>query len=130
MLKGIEYVLPEEVPDEEYPLLLATGRTFMQYNAGTMTRRTRTSKADPENFVQLSAADAGKLGISDGDEVWVSIRRGELKVKAEVVEIAEGVVWMPFRFAEKPTNLLTNDALDPVCGTTELKVCAARIEHA
>lgn len=130
LLKGIEYLPPEELPDEEYPLLLTTGRTFMQYNAGTMTRRTKSGRADPENFVQLSARDAGRLGIEDGGRVRVHTRRGELLVKAEVTGIAEGVIWMPFHYAEAPTNLLTNDALDPVCGITELKACAAKVEPA
>jgi len=129
LLKGIEYLPPEELPDEEYPLLLTTGRTFMQYNAGTMTRRTKAGRADPENFVEVGIGDAEKLGIEDGERVRVRTRRGELVVKAEISDIAEGVVWMPFHYAETPTNLLTNDALDPVCGITELKVCAARIER-
>jgi formate dehydrogenase alpha subunit len=128
-LKGIEYFPPAELPDDEYPLLLTTGRTFMQYNAGTMTRRTRSGKAEPENFVQISPRDAEKLGIHDGDRVRVKTRRSELAVKATIADIKEGVIWMPFHYAEAPTNALTGDALDPVCGITELKVCAARVER-
>lgn len=129
-LIGIDYFPPAELPDSEYPFLLTTGRTFMQYNCGTMTRRTKAGKAEPENFVQLSARDAQKLGLTAGDRVRVRTRRGELLVKAQIAEIAEGVIWMPFHYAESPTNILTNDAVDPICGITELKVCAAHIERA
>jgi formate dehydrogenase major subunit len=128
-LVGIEHFPAAELPDSQYPFLLTTGRTFMQYNCGTMTRRTKAGRAEPENFVQLSAQDAQKLGIKSGDRVRVRTRRGELIVKAQIAEIAEGVVWMPFHYAESPTNLLTNDAVDPICGITELKVCAAAVER-
>jgi formate dehydrogenase alpha subunit len=128
-LVGIEHFPAAELPDSAYPFLLTTGRTFMQYNCGTMTRRTKAGRAEPENFVQLSAQDAQKLGIKSGDRVRVRTRRGELIVKAQIAEIAEGVVWMPFHYAESPTNLLTNDAVDPICGITELKVCAAAVER-
>jgi formate dehydrogenase alpha subunit len=128
-LIGIEHFPAAELPDSQYPFLLTTGRTFMQYNCGTMTRRTKAGRAEPENFVQLSAQDAQKLGIKSGDRVRVRTRRGELIVKAQIAEIAEGVVWMPFHYAESPTNLLTNDAVDPICGITELKVCAAVVER-
>lgn len=128
-LIGIDYFPPAELPDSEYPFLLTTGRTFMQYNCGTMTRRTKAGKAEPENFVQLSACDAQKLGLAAGDRVRVRTRRGELTVKAQIAEITEGVIWMPFHYAESPTNILTNDAVDPICGITELKVCAAQVER-
>jgi formate dehydrogenase alpha subunit len=128
-LIGIEHFPAAELPDSQYPFLLTTGRTFMQYNCGTMTRRTKAGRAEPENFVQLSAQDAQKLGIKIGRSVRVRTRRGELIVKAQIAEIAEGVVWMPFHYAESPTNLLTNDAVDPICGITELKVCAAAVER-
>ncbi len=128
-LSGIEYEPPAEEPDAQYPFVLTTGRSFMQYNAGTMSRRTRAGKAEPENYVQLNSADAARLGIKDGDRVKVATRRGELTVKAKITEIAPGVIWMPMHYAETPTNLLTNDAIDPVCGITEVKACAARVER-
>jgi anaerobic selenocysteine-containing dehydrogenase len=61
--------------------------------------------------------------------VKISTRRGALSVKAKIVDIPEGIAWMPFHYAEAPTNVLTNDALDPSCGITELKACAAKIER-
>lgn len=129
LLKAVDYEPPEEEPDDEYPFLLTTGRTYMQYNAGNMTARTKTGTLEPENFVQLSPADARALGVSDGDRVRVSTRRGALEVSAAVAPVTEGVIWMPFHYPDAPTNLLTNDAIDLRCGITELKVCAARVER-
>jgi formate dehydrogenase alpha subunit len=129
-LSAVEYRPPAEEPDAEYPFILTTGRSFMQYNAGTMSRRTKAGRAEPENYVQISATDAKRLGISEGDRVRVATRRGELIVKAKITEIAPGVIWMPMHYAESPTNLLTNDAIDPICGITEVKACAARVERA
>ncbi len=128
-LSAVEYRPPAEEPNAEYPFILTTGRSFMQYNAGTMSRRTKAGRAEPENYVQISATDAERLGIREGDRVRVSTRRGELIVKAKITEIAPGVIWMPMHYAESPTNLLTNDAIDPICGITEVKACAARVER-
>ncbi len=129
-LSAVEYRPPAEAPDAEYPFILTTGRSFMQYNAGTMSRRTRAGRAEPENYVQISKSDAERVGIHDGDRVRVATRRGELAVRAKITEIAPGVIWMPMHYAESPTNLLTNDAIDPICGITEVKGCAARVERA
>lgn len=128
-LMGVRYEPPAEQPDAQYPFILTTGRSFMQYNSGTMSRRTRSGKAEPENYVQISKSDAERLGIADGERVRVITRRGELTVKAKIAEIAPGVIWMPMHYAESPTNILTNDAIDPVCGITEVKACAARVER-
>lgn len=128
-LSAVEHRPPAEEPDAWYPFILTTGRSFMQYNAGTMSRRTKAGRAEPENYVQISKTDADRLGIHDGDRVRVSTRRGELIVKARITEIAPGVIWMPMHYAENPTNILTNDAIDPICGITEVKACAARVER-
>lgn len=121
---------PDEAPDADYPLLLTTGRTFMQYNCGTMTRRTRMERGEHETFVEINERDATRLGVTDGARVRVATRRGAIEARAKIAGIAQGVVWMPFHFAEQPANALTNDAVDPECGITELKACAARIEPA
>jgi formate dehydrogenase major subunit len=95
-----------------------------------MTRRSRLEKGAPRAHVELSAIDAHELGLKDGDAARVSTRRGEVVVVARVVDILAGVAWMPFHYAEAPANRLTNDAVDPECGITELKACAARVERA
>ncbi|MFQ5795960.1 MAG: formate dehydrogenase subunit alpha [Candidatus Bipolaricaulia bacterium] len=129
IIRASEHISPAEEPDDEYPMVLTTGRTFMQYNSGSMTRRVpNLEKADSENFVELSQADAERYNVAQGNLVRVATRRGSVEVKARIIEIAEGVIWMPFHFNESLTNYLTNDAVDPLCGITELKACAARIE--
>ena len=127
ILSSVEYVAPAEEPDAEYPFILTSGRSFMQYNAGTMTRRTKAGKAEPENYVQINTRDAARLGIKEGASVHVWTRRGQLQVKAKITDIAEGVLWMPMHYSESSTNLLTIDAIDPSSGITEVKACAAKL---
>ena len=82
-----------------------------------------------EELVEINPGDASSLGIEDGEKVHVISRRGKVTAKAKITEVSpEGVVSMTFHFAESPTNLLTNPALDPVSKIPELKVCAVRIE--
>lgn len=121
---------PAEVPDDEYPFILSTGRMLFHYNTGTMTRRVpNLSREYPRNFVQINPADAKELNLKQQERVKVRTRRGELTVAAEITDkIKKGVLWMPFHFSDEPTNVLTNSAFDPVCGIGEYKACAARIE--
>lgn len=101
----------------------------MQYGAGSFTRRVSSlERANPENFIELNPEDAGQYGIKDGDRVRVISRRGELIAKVKVTEIRKGTAFMPFLYQESPANRLTIDALDPICGIPEFKVCAVRIE--
>ena len=103
---------------------------LFHYNTGTMTMRTANIQREyPHNFVQINTLDAQKLGIKKQQKVRVKTRRGELEVEAEVTDkIKPGVIWMPFHFSHQPTNILTNNAFDPVCKTAEYKACAARID--
>ena len=129
-LVGIEQEPPDEVPDEKYPFLLTTGRVLEHYNCASMTRQvTGLEKLIPENFIEIAPADAGRLGIREGDLVRVISRRGEVKARVYLRKIPDGVVWMPFHHKEEPTNLITNDALDPISGTAEVKACAVRVER-
>jgi anaerobic selenocysteine-containing dehydrogenase len=80
-------------------------------------------------LVEMNPSDAKALGVADGDMVRVASRRGEVTAKAKITEDSPpGVVSMTFHFAESPTNVLTNPALDPVAKIPELKVCAVRID--
>jgi predicted molibdopterin-dependent oxidoreductase YjgC len=121
---------PAEVPDTGYPFILSTGRMLFHYNTGTMTTRVPNLLREfPRNFVQINPIDAKELGIRKNDLVRVLTRRGELAVAAEVTDkVKAGVLWMPFHFSNEPTNVLTNNAFDPVCRTGEYKACAARID--
>jgi formate dehydrogenase alpha subunit len=123
-------LVSKEVPDKEYPFILTTGRILFQYHTGTMSRRSRVLEAAaPEPFIELNEADADRLGVNDSDVLTVTSRRGEIQVKARVGDIVgPGVVFIPFHYKEAAANLLTNDALDPVCKIAEAKVCAVKVE--
>ncbi len=126
----VKHKPPAETPDNEYPFILTTGRMLFHYNTGTMTRRTMNLLREyPRNFVQINPQDAQRLGIKKQEKVRVKTRRGELEVAAEVTDkVKAGVAWMPFHFSDEPTNVLTNNAFDPVCRIAEYKACAARVE--
>jgi len=126
----LEYRESAELPDEEYPLLLTTGRSLYHFHTGTMSRRVGgLNDLLSENLVDINPADAEKLGIAHGDMVRVTSRRGSITARANVTGVsAEGVVYMNFHFAESPANILTNPVYDPVAKIPEYKVCAVRIE--
>ena len=131
-LHGIEWQPAAEVPDEEYPLVLTTGRVLYHFHGGTMTRRSPGLDAIyPEALVEINPVDADALGVTDGELVRVSSRRGEVVAKAEVVDRPDpGVVFMTFHFKEAAANLLTNAALDPVAKIPEYKVAAVKVAKA
>jgi formate dehydrogenase alpha subunit len=128
----LEYKPPMELPDDDYPLILTTERSLYHYHTGTLTRRVKgLNILLGEGLVEINPEDASALGITDGEMVKVISRRGEVVAKAKVTEVSPaGVVTMNFHFAESPTNMITNPALDPVAKIPELKVCAVRIEKA
>jgi len=128
----IKFRPPAENPDQDYPLILSTGRTLYHYNIGNMTRKSGTiDQKEPANFVEINSADAAKFGLADGDNSRVTTRRGSIVVTARVGErVRQGTIWMPFHFVEASTNLLTNDAFDNITRTAEYKCCAAKIEKA
>jgi predicted molibdopterin-dependent oxidoreductase YjgC len=121
-----------ELPDEEYPYILSTGRTLYHYNTGNMTQKVGAIRQKQRrNFVEVHQQDADALGVADGDDVTVATRRGELTVRARVGRRTRpGALWMPFHFVDEPTNRITNDAFDNVTRTAEYKVCAARVMKA
>jgi len=119
-----------EQPDKKYPFILTTGRILFQYHSGSMSRRSKALEAvAPEAYVEINKQDAAELGISDGEKVNLSSRRGHISLKARVGErVGKGVLFVPFHYREASANLLTNDALDPICKIAEAKVCAVRLE--
>jgi len=123
---------PAELPDDEYPLILTTGRFLYHFHTGTLTRRSEgLEHICPGGTVEISPEDAVALGIGDGDLVTVASRRGEVLAKAAVTDRSpKGTVFMAFHFREAAANILTNDALDPIAKIPEFKVCAVKITRA
>ncbi len=126
----IEWTGPDESPDDEYPLVLSTGRVLYQYHTGTMTRRSEVlEQSAPSPYVEMNPEDAEELMLEDGEEVRACSRRGAITLPVRITERVErGLVFIPFHYREAAANLLTNDALDPKCKIAEAKVCAVRIE--
>lgn len=125
-----EYVPAKELPDEEYPLTLMTGRVLYHYNTGIMTRRTEAlNEISGYSFVEMNSADAEALGIRNGERVYVRSRRGKVSAEAQVGgKCSPGECWMPFHFPDGNVNWLTNAALDKFARIPEYKVCAVRVE--
>lgn len=130
VFKAIDWMPPAEVPDEEYPFVLSTGRRLYHYHTRTQTGRSAgIDSLLGEETADISVADAGVKGIGDGEMISVKSRRGEVVVKARVTEqVPEGMVWMAFHFREGCANWLTNAAYDPMTQTAEYKACAVRID--
>jgi predicted molibdopterin-dependent oxidoreductase YjgC len=131
LFHGIEYQAPPEVPDEEYPLYLSTGRVLYHWHGGSMTRRSvGLNERAPQCEIEVSPEDAEVLSLEDGSDVKIRSRRGEITARARITERAvEGTVFVPFHYAESAVNLLTHGALDPVAKIPGLKVCAVKMER-
>ncbi|WP_327428537.1 molybdopterin oxidoreductase family protein [Streptomyces sp. NBC_01236] len=122
-----------EEPDDEYPVLLTTGRVVAQYQSGAQTRRVdELNAAAPGPFVEMHPRLAERLGAADGDAVAVVSRRGRAVAPARITTtIRPDTVFMPFHWpGEGRANTLTNPALDPTSRMPEFKTCAVRVEAA
>ncbi len=130
-IRGVLHQPPKEVPDDEYTLILTTGRLEEHYNTGTMSTRSPTLiRRTPENFVDIHPADAEARGIEDGDYVKIRSRRGEIVLEANVTEdIKEGSIWTTPHFSDARANTLTNNVMDPLAKIPEYKAAAAEVER-
>lgn len=119
-----------ELPDEEYPILLMTGRILYHYTTRAMTGRTKgLMNIEGHSFIEMNEQDAAALGIRDKERIRVRSRRGVITSEARVSgKCSPGECWMPFHFPDGDCNWLTHAALDPYCKIPEYKVCAVRIE--
>jgi len=127
---AVEYIPPQELPDEEYPFVLTTGRVLYHFHTGEMTRRVSgLDEIYPEALVEINPSDAYNLEIDSGELIKVTSRRGSLIAKAEVTErVSKGTIFMTFHFKEAAANLLTGSFLDPVAKIPEYKVSAVEVE--
>lgn len=129
-LLPLTYRPSAELPDSEYPLLLTTDRSVIHYHTGTMTRKVAgLNELYEHEVIRINPKDAEKLNLKDEEMVKIISRRGKITAAVKITENSpEGVVAMTFHFAESPTNVLTNAAMDPVAKIPETKVCAVKIE--
>lgn len=127
-----EFREPAELPDDDYPLTLITGRILYHYNACAMTGKSPgINEIVNSSFIEINTEDAGRIDVKNGDVVSVASRRGQVKTRARVSDKTNpGEVWMPFHFQDANCNWLTNAALDDVAKAPEFKECAVRIEKA
>jgi len=131
VLMPIEFIPAAELPDEEYPFTLTTGRILFHWHTGSMTRRSATLDREvPTGYVEINTEDAAEMGIKNKEMVRVKTRRGEIEIAARVTpDIMKGIIFVPFHFVECAANTLTQSfALDPAAKMPEFKVSAASLE--
>ncbi|WP_408960602.1 formate dehydrogenase subunit alpha [Natrinema sp. 74] len=121
---------PGELPDEEYPLTLTSGRVLYHWHTGQITRRVEGLMSHVgESFVEINPATADELGVADGEYVRIESRRGDIVVKATVTDrVGEGTLFIPMHFAAGAVNKLTQESFDPHTGIPEYKVSSVRLE--
>jgi formate dehydrogenase alpha subunit len=125
----VEYLPPSELPDEEFPFILNTGRQMYHWHTGTMTRRSRgLDSREPVPVVEMNVLDCAAMGIADGDAVEVSSRRGGMRINVRVSDRqARGQIFISMHYREAAANILTNPTLDPYAKIASFKISAVRV---
>jgi formate dehydrogenase major subunit len=125
-----DIVPPDELPDDKFPLVLSTGRLLEHWHTGAMTRRASyLDEIEPEAIAHMAPQEIERHGLQPGQMIRVSTRRGAIDIKVRSDrDVPQGMVFIPFCFAEAAANLLTNPALDPFGKIPEFKFCAAKVE--
>jgi len=125
-----EWLPARELPSDEFPLVLNTGRLLEHWHTGSMTRRSYAlDSIAPRAEVYLHPADAAEIGVRDGEMAQVRSRRGTITLNVKVSQReARGNCFIPFHFREAAANLLTNDEIDPVGKIPEYKFCAVSVQ--
>jgi formate dehydrogenase major subunit len=125
---ALPYKPPGDAADEEFPLILVTGRRLQHYNAGTMTRRTGNVELMDADVLEIHPDDAARLWIADGDRISVRSRMGRIELPAQVTDrIERGHVFTTFHFPETRTNLLVGASADVNTSCPEYKVVAVDV---
>jgi formate dehydrogenase major subunit len=125
----VDHAPTDEVPDSEYPFWFTTQRLHFHYGCGSMTRKSPLlERATPDGLLFLHPQDALDFGLKNHQGVAVSSRRGCVETRIEISDqVSPGLLSMPYHFKEAPSNLLTNNAMDPGTEMPELKVCAVNL---
>ncbi|MFV0244773.1 MAG: molybdopterin oxidoreductase family protein, partial [Qingshengfaniella sp.] len=120
---------PAETPDDDYPMILTTGRQLEHWHTGSMTRRTKALDAiEPEASASLNPRTLKLMGITPGEMISVQTRRGNIEIMARADRaLAEDMVFIPFAYVEASANVLTNPQLDPFGKIPEFKFSACRV---
>lgn len=126
----IEHVPPAELPDDDYPMILSTGRVLYHWHGGEMSRRAKgLLEIYSRPLIEVNPDDAERLGLNGNKRVRVTSRRGQIEAEAWVTDrVPPGMVYANFHFPEASANALTIAALDPVSKIPEFKVCAVKVE--
>jgi anaerobic selenocysteine-containing dehydrogenase len=145
VLKAATYLPPHEMPSDEYPMQLITGRTIYHFHTRTKTARSaELNAAAPDVWAELAAADAEFLGIAEGDPVEVVTPRGRIRATARLADVRRGTVFVPFHYGywdtDRPAgpddgpgraaNEMTITDWDPVSKQPLFKLAAARVDRA
>jgi len=129
LLRRIDYRPTTEVTSDEYPFLLTTGRTLYQFNAGTMTGRTKNEVLRPADYLEISPADAARLKLTDGESVRLKSRYSEVLLPIRLNQaIAPGELYATFHTIEAYLNNVTSPHRDKFVGAPEYKIVAVALE--
>ncbi len=130
LLQGLKHEAPAELTNDEYPILLTTGRMLYHYNVSTRQSGVLESLR-PYELAEINPEDAAAIGVSEEEEIRISSRRGSVVSRVTVTDkVPPGILFMTFHYWESAVNELTNSAYDPISKTAEYKVCAVKIEKA
>ncbi|MGJ5618122.1 formate dehydrogenase subunit alpha [Sulfitobacter sp. MF3-043] len=123
-------IAPDDVPDAQYPMILTTGRQLEHWHTGSMTRRASVLDGlEPEANCSLHPSTLRKLGVSPGDHVRLTTKRGSIEIMArEDRAVSPDMVFLPFAYVEAAANILTNPAVDPYGKIPEFKFSAVKVE--
>jgi formate dehydrogenase major subunit/formate dehydrogenase alpha subunit len=131
-LMPIEHIPPAEMPNDEYPMLLSTGRVLYHWHGGEMTRRAKGLMAIyGQSRVEINPDDAQRIGLNGNRRVRITSRRGSIEAEAWITDrVPPGMIFSNFHFPDSSANELTIAALDPVSKIPEYKICAVKVELA
>jgi len=125
----IDFETISELPDDEYPYNLSTGRVLYHWSGSTMTGRSGIEEAYPEATCEIHARDAANLGVADSDWLEITSRRGSISLRALITKRSpKGTIFIPFHFAEAAVNLLTLETVDPRAKIPDYKNTAVKIK--
>lgn len=137
LLRAVRHVALPEPPDDDYPLALITGRTLVHFHTRTKTGRApELQEAEPEVWIECSAADAARAGLAEGDPAELRTRRGRVRARLRIVDLREGVVFLPFHYGywdapgrdhDRAANELTLTTWDPASKQPAFKTGAAAL---